>query len=137
MRAKRHGAMADDLFDEPHGPRLDRVGQLAPQRLFSRDSLLHAVAGPVRDEGQAEQRLVEMDMALDEAGKHQRAVQSGPLYAGRGGGGAGIGNLRDAAVGNRNVGAASGRKPRVDEDHPPQFISRHAISRTRRAATSL
>ena len=36
-----------------------------------------------------------------------------------------------------SIGAPSVGEARVGEDHPRHFISRHAISRTRRAATSL
>ncbi len=141
MRAERDRAVCDDLLDEAHRARLDRVGQLAPQRLFRRDAFGDAVAGAVRDEGQAEKRLVEMDMPFDKAGKHERALKRDsfdrdPLRAVRCRG-PGVSDPRDAPAGDLDVGTAPVGKARVGEDHPRHFISRHAISRTRRAATSL
>ena len=87
----------DDLLDQAHRPLLDRRAQLPAQLPLARDPLGDRVAGPVRLERQAEQRLVEMDVAVDEAGNEQRA---GEIDRGR----VGVGSRarwidrRDAAV---------------------------------------
>ncbi len=73
MAAQRRGAVRHDLRDQVLRPRLGRIGQLAAELLLALDALGDAVARPVRLERQAEERLVEMDMPVDEARQEKRA----------------------------------------------------------------
>ena len=75
VAAQRGRAERDDLVDQP--PRARPRPAAPSSRRSSRSRAIRSatVAGPMRLKRQAEQRLVEMDMAVDEAGDEQRAAK--------------------------------------------------------------
>ncbi len=93
MRAQRAGAESRDLLDEAPAALLDRKVEGGAERLLVPDPIQNRRPRPVRDERQAQQGLVEVDMAFHErrheerpgAVEHRRARPSRLLPGGRDG----------------------------------------------------
>ena len=69
------GPERDGLLDEPPCPLCDRRLDLAPDRLLRLDPLGHAAPAAVRDPGSAEERLVEVHVALHEGGQKESTAE--------------------------------------------------------------
>ena len=75
MTAKRRRAEGDHLPNEPLGSFFDAIAQFASQFLFARDAFGDGVARSVGLKWQAKERLVEVDMPIDEARHQKRAAE--------------------------------------------------------------
>ena len=101
----------------------------AAQALLGLDPLRHRAARHMRDPGQAEQGLVEVDVALDQARQHQQPAQVADLGAFRRQR-SGRGDAGDPPACQQQIGTAPLGQQAVAEQQG------HVISRTRRAATT-
>ena len=128
MAAQRRRAQRNDLVDQALRPFPDRRAQLPAQLALARDPFGDRIAGPVRLKRHAEQRLVEMHMAVDEAGDEQRAREIDRRRAGVGSRAGGI-DARDAAVADSDIDPPPVGEQSVGEP-------RHGINCIRRAATT-
>ena len=137
MGAQRARPERCDLFDEATASLLDRERQGSAQLLFAADAFGDGGARRVGDQRQAEQRLVEMDMALDEAGRDEATLAIDRLGGRRGTVAMRVDgvdriprdvDVDDPAVAEPGFGEA--------QRHPPGGVIRHAMRPRRRAATT-
>ena len=128
VAAQKGRAIADHSPDQPERSLLHRVGKLAANFLLAGDAFGNRIARPMRLERQPEERLVEVDMTVNQARNEKRAGEIDALGASRR---AHLADLGDPAALDAQVGVTPVRQQRVSEDSP-----RHGISFIRRAATT-
>ncbi len=111
----------DCLLDEPPCPLCDRRLDLAPDRLLRLDPLGHAAPAAVRDPGSAEERLVEVHVALHEGGQKESTAEVHVLLClGRL---ARLADRRDPTALAEHVGPSSIRQADVRQGESPARIS--------------
>ena len=116
VAARRDRSERRQHFDQPAATRLDRRRDGAPQRFFGRDAVRDRRAFDMRNERQTDERLVEVDMAFDEAGKDQPTFGVKALRVGRRAVGGARAERRYAAVLNKQLGRRAARGERIGDD---------------------
>ena len=113
MASYARRAVGDQRSDKRRRALGDRQRHAMAGLALDGDALAHAGAGDVRQTRRAPMRLVEMDVAFDESGNEQSAVEIERCALRRRQGADG----GDAAVGDLDIGPGAARKKGVAEPH--------------------